>query len=116
VGWRDPVITFTAFIDDGDGCWRPLPRAQISRCGVFDRVWQDEIVRVAAGKTQALGALWADPFFEWRKGTVRLFLHYAWTAGAANKGNVTTSVDLAGMAKEAPYEIVSDPIEIVVRE
>lgn len=113
-GWRDPVITFTAFIDEGDGCWQPLPRAAVGRCGLFDHEWRDEIVRVAAGKTKKLGPLWAHPFFEWRKGTVRLFVHYAWTGGEASKGSATTSVDLAGMAKEAPYELVSAPIEIVV--
>lgn len=113
-GWRDPVITFSAFIDEGDGCWRPLPRAVVGRCGLFDHVWQDEIVRLGPGKTQALGPLWAHPFFEWRKGTVRLFVHYAWTGGAASKGSATTSVDLAGMAKEAPYELVSPALEIVV--
>jgi hypothetical protein len=113
-GWRDPVIAFTAFIDEGDGCWKPLARAATGRCGLFDADWSDEIVTVAAGTTRSLDPMWSFPAFEWRKGNVRLFVHYTWTGGTASKGGGSSSVDLGAMAKERPYELVSNAIEIRV--
>ncbi len=115
-GWRDPVIHFTAFIDEGDGCWQPLPPKPVGRCGMFDPDWSDEIETVRPGTTRSIDPLWAWPFFQWRKGTVRLFVHYQWTGGTAAKsaGVGSRSVDLGAMAKEAPYELVSNPIDIVI--
>jgi hypothetical protein len=115
-GWRDPVISFTAFIDEGDGCWKPLERAQVFRCGLFDVDWEDYVVKLAAGSKRVIDPLWGFPSFQWRKGTVKLFLHYAWTGGAASKG-ATQSVDpssLGAMAREKPYELVSNAIELEV--
>lgn len=112
-GWRDPVISFSAFIDEGDGCWRVLERQAIGRCGLFDPDWTDEVVELRAGAKRSLDPLWGFPAFAWRPGKVRLFLHYSWTGGAASKGGAT-SVDLGRMAREKPYELVSNPIEFVV--
>ncbi|HWB77193.1 MAG TPA: hypothetical protein VG755_19640 [Nannocystaceae bacterium] len=115
-GWRDPVIAFTAFIDEGDGCWKPLPRAAVGRCGLFDPDWSDEIVSVKAGTSRAIDPLWAWPHFEWKKGKVRLFVHYTWTGGEAEKGRSggTRSVDLGAMAKEKPFELVSNALELEI--
>lgn len=114
-GWRDPVIAFTAFIDEGDGCWRPLARAQVGRCGLFDPDWSDEIVNVRAGTSRSLDPLWAWPHFTWKKGKVRLFAHYSWTGGTAAKGAAgTRSFDIGAMAKEKPYELVSNALELEV--
>lgn len=115
-GWRDPVISFTAFIDEGDGCWKPMPRAAVGRCGLFDPDWSDEIVRVKAGTSRALDPLWAWPHFEWKKGKVRLFVHYTWTGGTAEKGRSagTRSIDPGAMAKEKPFELVSNALELEI--
>jgi hypothetical protein len=119
-GWRDPVISFTAFIDEGDGCWKPLERVPLMRCGLFDVKWEDDVVKLAAGSKRVIDPLWGFPSFQWRTGKVRLFLHYAWTGGAASKGG-TQSVDpasspsgLGAMAREKPYELVSNAIELEV--
>ncbi|MBX7078962.1 MAG: hypothetical protein K1X88_07220, partial [Nannocystaceae bacterium] len=114
--WRDPVVRFTAFIDEGDGCWQPLPPQAVGRCGMFDPDWSDEIATLRPGTTRSIDPLWAVPFFQWRAGTVRLFVHYEWTGGTAAKsaGVDSRSVDLGAMAKEAPYELISNPIEIVI--
>lgn len=114
-GWRDPVISFTAFIDEGDGCWKPLASASNGRCGLFDHDWSDEIVEVRAGGSKSIDPMWAHPFFEWKRGTVRLFVHYAWTGGTAAKGGGgPPAFDIGAMAKERPYELISNAIELEV--
>lgn len=116
VGWRDPVISFTAFIDEGDGCWQVLPPAVVGRCGLFDPDWSDEIVALRPGTTRSIDPLWASPFFAWRPGKVRLFVHYAWTGGEATKsrGGGGISFDPRAMRREAPYELISNPIELEI--
>jgi hypothetical protein len=117
-GWRDPVISFSAFVDEGDGCWKPLARVPVLRCGLFDANWTDDVVRLTAGQKRVIDPLWGFPSFQWRAGTVRLFLHYTWTGGAASKGGATQSIDptlnLGAMSREAPYELVSNAIEFEV--
>jgi len=118
VGWREPHVWWSGFVDSGDGCWRPIEWPRVSRCGIYDEEWRDEIVELAPGDDQVLPWLHnpsVDP--EIKQGRVRFYLHYAYSARAPKaSGAMSKSSDLRAMEGVAPFELVSEPIEFEIRE
>ena len=117
-GWREPHVWYSGYIDAGDGCWRPLESIRVGRCGMYDEHWLDEVVDLAPGQSAAL---------EWisspartldisEPGRVRLFLHYAYRAGANTKGSGVSTTDLGPMADVGAFEIVSEAVEFELRQ
>jgi DNA polymerase III delta prime subunit len=115
VGWREPHVWWTAYVQaPGSECAIEVPPQVVSRCGMFDHDWHDEVIELDAGDARDLEWL-GNPSYSldlasMPEGTVTLFLHYAYTAGKVGKSSASEAVDLGPMAGEAAFEVVSNPI------
>lgn len=117
VGWREPHVWYSGFVDRGDGCWRPISELPAARCGMFDHEWQDEIVSLSPGETVPLEWL-GNPstmLDMQQAGRVRLYLHYSWREGQTGKGGAPEgAVELGAMAGVLAFDLISNPIELTV--
>lgn len=121
VGWREPQVWYSGFLDAGDGCWRPIPERDAARCGHFDEAWQDDVVTLAPGQTvpiEWLGSA-ASMLDMQQPGRVRIYLHYAYREGRTRRGSaptgtVTRRVDPGAMRGIEAFELVSNPVELTL--
>lgn len=118
VGWREPHVFYTAWIDTGDGDWYKVPNARLARCGVFDAQWQNDVVELWPGKSIELKE-WLTPpemALELQEpGKVRLHVHYRYRGGVAGKDPKTgKTFDTGKMRGMPPFELVSKPVEFEV--
>jgi hypothetical protein len=114
VGWREPHLFFTAEIEDAAGNWRPVDPGGYGRCGLYDFEWEKSITALKPRETLDLGPWIPAPNVMLDlglPGRVRLRAHYAYRAGAANKGGSVTTPPPA-MTGVPSFEIVSRPVEI----
>ncbi len=114
MGWREPHVWYSGFVDAGDGCWQPLEPRRTGRCGMFDEDWRDEVVTLAPGQSEPLQWLAspANALAMEVTGRVRLYAHYAYRAGTKTRGE---TADLGAMEGIEAFELVSNPIEFELR-
>jgi len=110
-GQGEPGPGVTAFVDEGDGCWKPAPQPGPPDCGTDSPDWTDSIVFVPPGHIQPLGALWDSPQFIAWPGRMRVFLHYRWSGfREAPEGGRA----MRRLAEEPSYELISNAVELEV--
>ncbi|MCY2929443.1 MAG: HEAT repeat domain-containing protein [Planctomycetota bacterium] len=118
-GWREPYVYYTAERFAAEGRWTPLAPAPTGRCGLFDSQWQKDVVTLKPGESLAIKEWLQRPssVFEFQQaGRYRIRVHYAYRGGQAHKGAASRPAeDLGGMKGVEPFEVVSDPTEIVVQ-
>jgi len=115
VGWREPHVFYTAWIDKGDGDWQEVPKAEIGRCGLFNAQWQKDVVELWPGKSIELKQWLVSPqrALELQEpGRVRLHVHYRYRGGLVGKDPKTgKTFDTGKMRGMPPFELVSKPVE-----
>ena len=113
--WREPYVYYSAEAATGDEMWRPVGEGLRGRCGLYDDDWTDEIRTLAPGESVDLGWM-SSPHWALdlpTSGRVRIRVHYAWRHPSVTRSQRTA--EGTPMEGIAPYEIVSDPIEIDIR-
>jgi len=120
-GWREPHVFWSASRVGEDGQDAPLTAGAIGRCGLYANDWTKDVTRLAPG--EAIDLEWMMPvghsFDLQEAGHYRIVAHYAWRAGKTEKGGpgappTPEAIAAAGLAGVAPYELVSNAVDVVV--
>lgn len=118
MGWREPWVYFTAERTRPDGVVEPVPKGLVGRCGLYDYDWTKDVVRLAPGASIELNTWIPEPSRMLALdgvGRVAIRMHYAFGM-APGKGHLGTPPERrpAPMAGVAPFEVVSDPVEVTI--
>ncbi len=115
MAWREPFVFYSAEADTGDGIWRPVPQLKGGRCGLYDHDWEKDVVDLKPGASLKIewlpAAMWALDVPN--SGRVRIRVHYAYRHRSTTRSGIDPMK--SPMGSIAPFEIVSDPVEITLR-
>jgi len=117
MGWREPWVYFSGTRLLADGSEEASSAASLARCGLFDANWPASIVALKPGERMDLHPWIPEPSRGLaldRRGAHTVRLHYAFRAGTGDRwaGGAAGPHALFGTA---PFEIISNPINVTVR-
>lgn len=117
VGWREPYVHYTADVDRGDGVWREVDGRTHARCGHFNSAWNLDVVDLGPGMRLPIIHHVDQPSHELsfaEPGRYRLRGHYAYRGDGDTKPAIRIPRIEGPMKRIAPFEVVSEPVEIHV--
>lgn len=115
MGWREPWV-FVSAEEMTPGGPVPVSAQRAGRCGLYAQDWPQDIVKLGPGERLEIGWL---PSLSWaldlpNQGKVTLKLHYTWRKDGARRSGFDPTGLKSPIAKVAPFEVVSDPIELTI--
>ena len=122
MGWREPLLYWSAEREVRPGVWQPVATRSYSRCGNFDGNWRKDVMMLEPG--QALPFEWGAPpesTLEIRSaGKYRFYARYEYRGGKLGRsglgmfgGDGETAPDNSHLLDGVPpFEVVSEPMEV----
>ncbi len=115
-GWREPHLSFSATLERPDGKREEVKPLSYGRCGLFDAIWQADIVELEPGETVTFKdwVPYANHFLDFEQaGKVELRVHYSYDGPRGLKGQRCGVLQHPIRATPA-YTLVSKPVRFEI--